>query len=371
MIGRRMHWCTSLAAMAAIALLAAPDCEARRGSAGSQVAGHPVARPGSISHLFRRVSPSVVDIITVGSDITIAGPERPVSVGGIGSGVLVSKDGKVLTAAHVVQTAEAVKVRFIGGQVVDARVLGTEPAADLALLQVDHVPSDAVTVPLGDSDLVEVGDQVFVVGAPFGASHTLTVGYVSARRKPDKVVAGFEACEILQTDAAVNPGNSGGPLFNMAGEVVGIASFIISESGGFQGLGFAVTSNMAKKLLLEGRPMWSGMEGEILEGKLARILNIPQEGGILITRVAKNSPAALLGLRPGHLRVQLPGDQEIILGGDVVLEVQGIAANDIESYVRIRQALRQIAPTDTLRVKVLRGGEVVLLEKELRTITER
>ena len=111
--------------------------------------------------------------------------------------------------------------------------------------------------------------------------------------------------------------------------------------------------------------------GDIAILELARILNIPQEGGILITKVAKNSPAALLGLQPGHLKVRLPGDEEIILGGDVVLEVQGIPAKDIESYGRIRQALRQIAPTDKLRVKVLRGGQIVSLEKELRTITQR
>jgi S1-C subfamily serine protease len=253
----------------------------------------------------------------------------PVSVSGIGSGVLVSSDGKVLTAAHVVQTAEKIQVRFQGGQKVDARVLGTEPAADIALLQVDRVPSDAVVAKVGDSDDAQVGDPVFVVGAPFGASHTLTVGHLSARRKPDKVVSGFETFEVLQTDAAINPGNSGGPLFDMNGEVIGIASYIISKSGGFQGLGFAVSSNMARKLLLEGRPMWSGLEGEMLEGTLARLLNLPQEAGILVLKVAKDSPAAKLGLKGGFVTVTLPDGQELVLGGDVVLEVQGIRISDM------------------------------------------
>src|SRR5262249_38699074 len=154
------------------------------------------------------------------------------------------------------------------GETIPARVLTSEPAADVALLQLDHVPSKSVTAKLADSDAAEVGDEVFVVGAPIGMTHTLTVGYISARRNPNKFYSGLSRSEFFQTDAAINEGNSGGPMFNMRGEVIGIVSHILSKSGGSEGLGFVVTSNLASKLLLERNPFWSGVEGVLLSNEL-------------------------------------------------------------------------------------------------------
>src|SRR2546428_13848763 len=202
----------------------------------------------------------------------------PVSVGGLGSGVLISPDGKILTAAPVVQTADAIEVEFLTGEPLRAPVLSSEPSADVALLQLEKAPRGPFVAKIGDSDSVEIGAPVFVVGAPLGASHTLTVGYISARRKPNATLSGMSRAEFFQTDAAINQGNSGGPLFNMQGEVIGIVSYILSHSGGSEGLGFAVTSKVARQLL-EQKSFWSGVSGYMLSGDLAQGFNVPPPGG--------------------------------------------------------------------------------------------
>ena len=182
---------------------------------------------------------------------------------GLGSGVLISKDGKILTAAHVVQTADVAWVEFPDGQVIKAHVIGSDVRADVALLKLDHPPANATPVPVGDSDKVEVGDQIFVIGAPYGIGETLSAGHVSGRHQLNKKAQIPTAVEFLQTDAAVN---SGSPVFTMGGEVVGIVSSIMSRSGGSEGLAFATASNTAKRLLLEQRPFWSGIDGLLVYG---------------------------------------------------------------------------------------------------------
>ena len=177
---------------------------------------------GSLSQLFKRVDPAVV-VIRTSERVTAAGPGAPsgaaMSVAaGVGSGVLVSADGKVVTAAHVVQTADSVDVEFVDGTVVKARIVASDAAADVALLQLERVPPHITPARIGDSDKAEVGDQVFIVGAPRGISHTLTAGHVSARRQPKSTYAGLVSAELFQTDAAINHGNSGGPMFDMNGD---------------------------------------------------------------------------------------------------------------------------------------------------------
>src|SRR3989442_5139983 len=218
----------SVAVLSAVLLGAAPPC----------------ATAQSLSEIFKRVDPAVVVIHTKEKEIPTIPDTQPVSVAGLGSGVLVSSDGQVLTAAHVVQTADAIVVEFLTGEFLQARVVSSEPTADVALLQLERAPTVPLAARLGDSDAVQVGDQVFVVGAPLGISHTLTVGHISARRKPDGPLSRMSPAEFFQTDAAINPGDSGGPLFNMAVAVICIVSHILSTSGGSEGPGFAVTSNV-------------------------------------------------------------------------------------------------------------------------------
>jgi len=321
------------------------------------------AQAQSLRDAFKQVDASVVVVKTTQTEIA-AGPERqPVSIPGLGSGVLISQEGDVMTAAHVVQTADRVFVEFSSGELIDAKIVGSEPAADVALLRLTRQPPpQAQVAKLGDSDLVDVGDQIFIIGTPLGLNHTLTAGHISARHKPNKMYSGMLLAEFFQTDAAINQGNSGGPMFNMAGEVVGIVSHIISRSGGFEGLGFAATSNMARGLLLDRKSFWSGLDGYFLSGELARVFNLPQPGGLLVQRVADNSPAALIGLRAGTMKATIEGEN-LIVGGDIVLEVQGIPF-DRNTYRAIRDKLSELPTGEFISVTVLRGGEQV----ELRTI---
>ena len=186
----------------------------------------------------------------------------------------------------------------------------------------------------------------------------MTVGHISARRVANQVCGGLSQAELFQTDAAINTGNSGGPMFNIDGEVIGIVSSMISKSGGYEGLGFVVTSNMAKLLVLQQRSMWSGFEGFLLTDMLAQVFNLPQPMGILVQRVAENSPAQRLGLRGGSIRAQIEG-QELILGGDIILGVEGIRLNDAAAREKIRRYVAGLTPGEELTVTVLRGGKRV------------
>jgi S1-C subfamily serine protease len=205
-------------------------------------------------------------------------------------------DGKIMTAAHVVHSMDEVNVEFLGGQTVPARAISSEPAADLSLLKVDRVPAGAKVASLADSDSVRVGDQIIIVGAPYGLSHSMSVGWISARWPANSVYRALPLAEFLQTDATINTGNSGGPMFNTAGEVIGIVSHNISKSGGSEGLGFVITINTARRLLLEKPTFWSGLEGQLITGPIAQILNVPQPTGYLVKTVARGSDA----LPPGR-----------------------------------------------------------------------
>ncbi len=307
-----------------------------------------------VSHIFKRVNPSVVVVRTRERDVG-SQEQGTVRVLGVGSGVFISAEGHVLTAAHLVQTADEIVVEFMTGEMVQARVVASEPQADASLLRLEGVPPGARPAILGDSDAVEVGDQVFIVGAPYGIGHTLTVGHISARHKPNTVYSGMALAEFFQTDAAINQGNSGGPMFNMAGEVIGIVSHIISKSGGFEGLGFVVTSNMARRLLLEQKSFWSGMDGYVLSGDLAKAFNIPQPVGLLVQRVAEGSPAAAMGLRAGTMKATIDG-RAITVGGDIILQVQGVPISDSSSYEKIQERLSQLHPGAEVTITVLREG---------------
>jgi serine protease Do len=326
------------------------------------IAAQARAADPTLSELFLQVDPAVVEIATIQQVVADQGPARRVSSGSLGSGFLISSDGQIMTAAHVVQLADKLSVRFVTGDVVTARVVASDPSADVALIKVESVPAGIKPATLGDSDATKIGDEVFVIGAPFGISHSLTVGYVSGRRTPDKLFGGFETVELLQTDAAINEGNSGGPMFNMRGEAIGIVSHILSSSGGFQGIGFVVTSNLAKHLLLDDPTPWTGLHGVLLEGPLARALNIPQKAGTLVEGVAAGSPASAIGLRPGNLKAQIAG-QTLTIGGDIILAVNGILVGSPDFSRKISDTVRALTGDDRLVLRVLRDGDVIELSK--------
>ena len=312
----------------------------------------------TIAELFDRVHRSVVVVRALEMDVPAEEGQGP-SLSSVGSGVLISTDGKILTAAHLVHAASEISVEFWDGRRVSARVVSSAPGADVSLLQAEAVPPDVVVARLADSDTARIGDEVFIIGAPYGLSHTLTVGHLSGRQKPGQTTAGLRHAEFLQTDAAINKGNSGGPMFNMAGEMLGIVSHIISRSGGFEGLGFAVAANVARELVLERGAPWHGIDGLFLSDELVKILNLPGPG-ILVQRVVPESTGARLGLRGGFVKATI-GGRAVILGGDVILKAQGVPIGEAH---RMRDELRRVSPGDTLSVTIMREGRI----RELSTV---
>jgi S1-C subfamily serine protease len=256
---------------------------------------------------------------------------------------------------------DEITVEFLGGETVPARVVASEPAADLSLLQLAKVPPAARVARLADSNTVQVGDQVIIVGAPFGLSHSLSVGWISARWAPNTVYRSMPLAEFFQTDAVINTGNSGGPMFNMQGEVIGLVSHNISKGGGSEGLGFVVTANTAKQLLLEQRSFWSGLEGQLLSNELADMLNLPPKSlGYIVKTVAKNSPADAMGIKGGTTTATIDGEQ-LVVGGDIILSVEGIPVGQATSLVQIRQRMNSLPAGSPFKVTILRKGQVLEL----------
>jgi S1-C subfamily serine protease len=313
----------------------------------------------SIAEIFRQVRDSVVIVRTVQEGLP-AEDGGQATLAELGSGVLIDASGLVLTAAHVVQTAKSVEVEFFDGEKIPAAVLSAEVMADLALLRLRRPPKQPVVAPPGNSDNVEIGDEVLVVGAPLGITHSLSVGHISGRRKASTLFGGLATTEMFQTDAAINQGNSGGPMFNLKGEVIGIVSSILSKSGGFEGIGFAVTSNTARRLVAE-RPPWWGLDGILISGDVAALLNLTEPVGLLIQRVAPDSPAARAGIRPGRVKATI-GGEEFLLGGDVILEVGGVRLSSPGGPEKIRDLAARTPPGQVLPVVVLREGRRVELK---------
>lgn len=322
------------------------------------------ARAGtdSLSEVFRRVNPAVVEVAGVRGSAGTS--EGSASRGFLGSGVVISGQGRVLTSDHVVNTADRIAVRFLDGRTVRAEIVASAAQADVALLQLKTVPADLTVATLGDSDAVEVGDRIFVIGAPYGIRHTMTVGYIGGRRQSRSPCPAMSPFEFLQTDAAINQGNSGGPMVDSQGRVIGIVSRMLSRSGGSEGLGFAVGVNTVKKLLLDEEGYWIGFDAALVSGDMARALNVPQEAGLLVQRVARSSPAEELGLRPGRIRVDI-GDRELLIGGDVILQIQG---TQIRSSTRNLCVLQDIVGGFTsesrIEMTVLRNGRELHLSAE-------
>lgn len=315
----------------------------------------------TISELYKQVSPSVVVIYTQ-EQVPTGGLKKEMTTSeGLGSGVLISETGDILTAAHVVHNAEFIMVEFSDGTQVSANVIGSVLAADLAHIKLEWVPEKSTIAKIGDSDKANIGDQVIVIGAPYGYERTLSVGHISGRLLKDNIPEGFAKMELLQTDASINRGNSGGPMFNMDGEVVGIVSYILSESGGFEGIGFVISSNVATRLFIDEKAFWSGFESIILDEEMSRIFNLPQTGGLLVQRVVANSPAHEMGLQGGTTNAFID-DQELLIGGDIILEVNKISFADELAASMIMENLLSLNKGDLVTIRILRAGEIIELK---------
>jgi serine protease Do len=315
------------------------------------------AQAQSLDDVFRKASPTVVVVRAKGRDVGAGGVTR---FSETGSGVLISGDGRVMTAAHVVNGMDEITVEGIGGEVVRATILSANAAADVSLLQLERVTKAMRVARMGSSDAVRVGEQVMVVGAPYGLAYSMSVGWISARWPANTIFPDMPLAEFFQTTATINTGNSGGPLFNMGGEVIGIVSQNISKSGGSEGLGFVVTINSARALLVPRKVFWGALQGLLLTGRLATVFNVPAPAGFLVKTVAQGSMAWNMGLQGGDGIVSIAG-KEIPVGGDIILSVDDIPVVSEDNIEKIRNRLASMAPGAPFKMNVLRAGKIIEL----------
>ncbi|WP_109300947.1 S1C family serine protease [Aquimarina sp. AU474] len=322
-----------------------------------------ICQSQDLSALYKKVNPAVVVIFTQEAKLESDGIiSKTVTSEGLGSGFMIS-DTEIITASHVVDAAEQLRVRFLDGEIIPADIVATFKTADVALIKLTYPKKNVVTVSFGNSDQVKIGEQIFIVGAPFGYSHSLSSGYVSGVIKNRKGKNPFTQTEFIQTDAAINTGNSGGPMFNMKGEVIGVVSQILTKSGGFEGIGFAATANITKNLMLNNRTPWLGFEGLPLTGKMKRILNVPQNSGLLIQRVVYGSILFKMGLQGGDTEVIIDREK-LIIGGDIILAFNDIEFNyDDDTLVKLGEFGKNLKPTDPFEIKVLRDGKIITLKR--------
>jgi serine protease Do len=337
--------------------LAALVCASSAGAAERTLAQLYQTTRSSVVVLSTEKLTQLADVNKKGADL------RHLTRDQVGSGVLISPR-LIMTAAHMVHAADKVEVTFADGHHGPARIIVTYPGSDLALLELEHPHKKGVPAILGDSARVSIGEPIYVIGAPYGISYTISRGIISGRHAPGTAHNDFHGVELFQTDAAINAGNSGGPMFNMDGEVIGIVSFIKSLSGGSEGLGFAVSIASARKWLLEKPPIYGGIEYKIVEGLLAEALNVPQPRGLLIQRVGALSLGQRLGIRGGRFEATID-NETLLLGGDVLLQIQGVNINDARAAEKIDKALEQLKPGQRVSVLVWRGGNMMELETAL------
>jgi S1-C subfamily serine protease len=283
-------------------------------------------------------------------------PQKQQSVA-TGSGFLIDNDGHVLTNAHVVQGAQKVSVQLGDGASQDAQVLGTDPSSDIALLKVDNT-NGVQPLPLGDSTKVQVGDPVVAIGNPFGLDRTVTSGIVSALQRQIQAPNGFSISDVIQTDAAINPGNSGGPLIDGAGQVIGINSQIESQSGGNEGVGFAVPIKTAADVVsqLESggtvHRAYLGISGGDITPDIAHALNLPVQQGVLIERVLSGGPADDAGIKGATGQATIAG-QTFPVGGDIITKVDGKPVSGMDDVIA---AVNQHDPGDSITLTIYSGG---------------
>ncbi|MGQ9502389.1 MAG: S1C family serine protease [Anaerolineae bacterium] len=292
-------------------------------------------------HLYERISPSVVSIQTTRATSTgfvhpplpqgIPTPQLPFRESGEGSGFIIDTQGYIVTNHHVVADTSELLVTFYDGTIVPATIVGSDPDSDLAVIKVDVPPESLRPIVWGDSDLVKVGQRAIAIGNPFGYENTLTVGIISGLSRSLPASTGYRIPEIIQTDTAINPGNSGGPLLNSQGEVIGINTAIVPNINllgerSFLGIGFAVPSNMARRIVPEliakgayDHP-WLGFWGTDVVPQIAAAMNLPEAKGALVIEVVENSPAADAGLRGGTREIEVFG-RPVTIGGDVIIGI--------------------------------------------------
>jgi S1-C subfamily serine protease len=279
-----------------------------------------------------------------------------------GSGIVIDSEGHILTNNHVIAGASQISVKLGASDTnYKATVVGTDPASDLALLDVEAPASQLHPLTLGNSSEMEVGDPVVAIGNPFGLDRTVTSGIVSALQRQIQAPNGFSISNVIQTDAAINPGNSGGPLINSSGEVIGINSQIETGGSGSEGnvgIGFAIPIDTAKaeihQLETKGEVehAWLGISGGTITPVIAKALNLPVTAGVTVQSVEKGGPADKAGLEGGNTTATIEG-AEVSLGGDIITEIDGKKIKGMEEVI---ETINGDKPGDEVELTILRDG---------------
>jgi S1-C subfamily serine protease len=326
----------------------------------------PLYDENTVVSLYDRNIPAVVEIETVLE--TTPGTFGPFQFNipnqrGQGSGFFIDGEGHILTNNHVVENAKTVSVTLHNSKKVEAKVVGTDPQNDLALLQVSIDKLDKVTfLPLGDSDNIKPGQMAIAMGTPYGLEGSVTVGVISGVGRSLSSAASRTIVDVIQTDAAINPGNSGGPLLNSKGEVIGINTAIESSSSS---IGFAVPINTAKSrlpALLQGgevKSPWMGIEGMQIDHELASMLGLPVESGVYITRVVPGGPAEKAGLIGSGSNSQ----NEPVRGGDIITAVDNVSVAKVEDLISYFNGKK---PGDKVTLSIYRGEKQISVLVELQ-----
>jgi serine protease Do len=306
----------------------------------------------SLSTLYQQVSPSVVFI----SAVSVASMQPGERMGTIvGSGVIIDNTGLILTSSHVVFGYRAISVTLDNGYTTPAKLIGTDPILDVAVLRIPVPESGLPKAALGDSDALQVGAEVVAIGNPMGLEQTLTRGVISGI---DRLLSEFPLnlmLPLIQTDAAINPGNSGGPLVNRCGEVVGLTSALLVDA---KNIGFAIPINVVKKVLpqlvQQGRVIrpWLGVSGKIIDKEVQDLLKLPLVDGFLVETIEPGSPAAKAGLHEGELLIAIAGE-EFLFGGDIITAVNGKELDDAEKFAHF---VRTLKVGDTVRLTLYYDG---------------
>jgi S1-C subfamily serine protease len=324
--------------------------------------------------IYDRLSPGVVTVISLfgeGTSLLEANGEA-----GQGSGFVLDGDGYVATNAHVVTTdqgedtneADQVFVEFLDGNRVPAEIVGHDPNADVALLKIDPEGLSLTPLQLGESRTITVGEPVAAIGSPFGERQSLSIGVISALDRTIRSLTQFEIGDAIQTDAAINPGNSGGPLLDAEGRVIGINAQIKSQSGGGEGVGFAIPVDAVSRSLRELREKgrvdygYLGVETLTIWPQLAERLDLGVNTGALVQDVVADSPAEEAGLEPGDDEITFQGQEGIATGGDLIVGVEG---EELTREHDLADEISAHSTGDEVRLTILRDGERRTLEVEL------
>ncbi len=316
-----------------------------------------------IAEIYKQVSPGVVYIEVQDKD----DPEE----GGSGSGFVYDKKGHIVTNAHVVRNAGVIRVFFSDDSTAEAKVLGADDDADLAVLKVDVSPDILHPLELGSSANLQVGQLAIAIGNPYGYERTLTVGYISALGRVLRQESGFSIAEVIQTDAAINPGNSGGPLLDSSGRVIGVNSYYRPSNplGGSVGIGFAVPVDEVKQvvpeLIVHGRYRhpWMGITGYTIRPELVQALNLPVDRGALIASVVEGGPSDVAGLRGGDHPVEVPGyPNPVPSGGDIIVAIDDVQVHGMDDIITYLQRCRV---GQKVTVTILRDGRQMTVTVEL------